>query len=192
MSFTTAQTVDDDGIKTSIATVAAITTYTTSALNGAMVSSNVAYSRFNSKLSVASYPIVTSAANGGSYVAGSTIVFTGTYSGSAVTRTATVVATGGGEVLFADGPMDSVTSITIGAQVNTSGSFKFGFSGLVPVTDSLGRLKPWRVMAATAGNVKLGFSDGSADTIAFPATVLMDAIATRVYSDTAVTVFVFE
>jgi hypothetical protein len=192
MSFTTAQTIDADGIKTSIATVAAITTYSGAALNGAMVVSNVAYPRFNSKLGIASYPTVTSAAQASGYTAGSTVVFTGTLNGVAATSTATLAQANGNETQFGDSPLDSVTSITIGAQPGTAGSFTFGFNGLVPAKDALGRFKEWRVMAATAGNVRLGFSDGSNDTIAFPATVLMDAVVTRVYSDTAVTIYVFE
>ncbi len=192
MTFTTAQTLDADGIKTSIATVAAITTYTTSALNGAMVTANVAYPRFNSKLDIASIPTATSSSSVGAYVAASTIVFTGTYSGVAVTRTATVGSANGNELLYADGPMDSVSSITIGAQVSTAGAWTFGFHDLVPTLNSQGQVNRWTFSSATTGNVTAGFSNGTSDVIAAVAGYVYPVALTRLYSATAVTVTIYE
>jgi len=192
MSFTTSQTADADGIKTSIATSTSAANYSGAALNGAMVTSNVAYPRFNSKLDVASYPTVTASNTVGAFVAASAVVFTGTYSGEAVTRTATLTSANGNETQFADGPMDSVTSIAVAAQADTDGTFTFGFSGLVPTKNNVGQLKRWNFMAATSGNVVVGFSDGTSDTIAAVAGIVYPVAITRLYTTTAVTVTVFE
>jgi hypothetical protein len=199
MTFTTAQTADADGIKTSVATATTAQNYSGAALNGALVTSNVAYPRFASKLGIASYPTVTSSSVVGAYTAASTIVFTGTYNGVAVTRTATLTQANGNETQFADGPMDSVTSIAVAAQADTDGAFTFGFSGLCPAGDgagtaagTVGRIRQWWVSAASTGNVHVGYSDGSDDTVPLIAGQMLEAYPVRIYADTAVTVTVYE
>jgi hypothetical protein len=148
----TASTVlDADAIKTTIATVAAITTYTGVQLNGADVAAvtYIATPTPSGYTNVAQYPIAVAASNAGSYVNGSTIQFVGTYCGAAVTRTATVVGTDGNATFVADGPVDTVTSIIVAAQTNTSGAWTFGFNDVRCVRRG-GEDEPWRELRSTS------------------------------------------
>lgn len=199
MTFTTSDFADADAIKTTVSTSTSAASYSGAGLNGAMANPGPAAPEFASKTGYASYPSVTSSSTVGAFTAGSDIVFTGTYNGVAVTRTATLTAANGNETQVADGPMDTVTQIDVEAQADTDGSFTFGFTDLAPsgdgsgaATGSAGRIKQWWVVAATAGNVHVGYSDGTSDTIPMQAGALIEAYPTRIYADTAVTVTVYE
>jgi hypothetical protein len=167
MSFSTL--LDANGIKTSIATVAAITTYTTTALNGAYVTANVATPAPNGHTDVDQYPVATASSSAGSYVNASTIRFVGTYNGEAVTRTATVVGTDGNAEFIADGPMRTVTSIIVAAQANTSGAWEFGFTDLA-MPYVAGNKTPFSFLRATgAGNIRVKHVGGYLETLAMAA-----------------------
>lgn len=125
------QYLDTDGIKTSIATVAAAISYATAALNGAFVSGGVARPAPNSHEGLAMIPSATASSSSGSYVNGSRVRFVGKWgSNPNCVRTATVVGTDGGATFLADGPLETVLEILVDAQVNTAGAWTFGFSGI--------------------------------------------------------------
>jgi hypothetical protein len=164
VTFTAANIPQLNGIKTSIATAASVATYTGAALNGASATPLP-----DSKTGFAQWPAATASSSAGSYVDGSTIVFTGTYHGAAVTRTATVVGTGGNATFIADGPVDgAITSIVVAAQTNTSGAWTFGFVDLeCPVTsigDGKFKRRPWtKARGSTAANIGFYRKSGAAD-----------------------------
>ena len=164
VTFTAANIPQLNGIKTTIATAASVATYTGAALNGASTTPLP-----DSKTGFAQWPAATATSSAGSYVDASTVVFTGTYHGVAVTRTATVVGTGGNATFIADGPVDgAITSIVVGAQVNTSGAWTFGFVDLECPVRSIGddkfRRLPWqRVRGSTAANIGFVRNSGVAD-----------------------------
>lgn len=193
-SFTiaAASLADADGIKTSVATSTDAVEYTGADLDGALVVGEVAYPTLGSKSGFASYPSVTSSSQSGAYEPGSKVVFTGTYRGEEATSTATLTEGDGDETQLGDKPLDTVTAISVEAQADTDGAFTFGFSDLVVGYDSTGRRKSWSVMANTAGNVHLGYSDGSDDTISATAGIPIPISPVRVYADTAVAVTIFE
>lgn len=205
MTFAAADLKDDDGIKTTIATAATAQSYSGAALNGTTVAANVAYPRpaatdwddATGRQGVVSWPSATASSNAGSYVDASTVTFTGTYNGEAVTRTATVSGTDGGATYVADGPMDTVTQIDVEPQVNTGGAWTFGWSGLGPEkrqTDGAGTgsYRLWTVLAREDGNLHTADFRGEDDT-----TPLLDGNAhfahvTRIYADTAIQITIYE
>lgn len=165
-TFTTANIADLDAIKTSIATAATAQTYSGAALNGA---STTPYP--DSKTGFAQWPAATASSHAGSYVNGSTVVFTGTYLGETVTRTATVSGTGGGATFIADGPIDGpVTSVVVDAQADTGGAWTFGFVDLCCRRRN-NRNEPWREVrcGGVAGDVGFVRPNGAADVL--PCTV---------------------
>ena len=148
------------GIKTSIATATTAATYTTSALNGSLVTSNIATAKPSTFAGLAQYPTVTATNSVGSYTLNSTVVFVGTYGGTAYRRTATITSTAGNGTFAADGPLDAVTSIEVAAQANTSGAFTFGFGNVAPRAIN-GKVQPIkRIRAVAAGTIIV--MDGSA------------------------------
>lgn len=165
ISLTRSSVLAATAIKTSIATAVTPQTYSGAALNGASVTANIATPAPSSQVRVAQFPIAVAATNGGSYIAGSLITFTGTYGGVAVVRTATVVGTGGNATFVADGPLDTCSSITVAAQTNVSGAWTFGWDDIAcPGPDSM--VTPFRWITATStGNVKITCGDGNIDTV---------------------------
>jgi hypothetical protein len=191
ITLATTDLVDADGIKTSIATAATAQSYTTAALNGALVFSNTGEPRFAGFLELASYPTVTASANGGSYVVGSAIEFVGTYAGQPVTRTALLTTANGGETVFANGPIDTVTTIRVAAQVNTGGAFTFGFSGVCPRKKADGHLRKWGLVGGGSGNLVVGYPLGG-DTLVTTAGQQHPVAVSRIYATTAVPVTIYE
>lgn len=190
ITITTANILDAAAIKTSIATVAAITTYTGAALNGADANPGPAYPTPDGHTDVPQYPLAVAAANAGSYVNGSTIVFTGLYGGKSTQRTATVVGTDGSATFIADGPLDSVISITIGAQVNTGGSWTFGFTDIGAWCE-YAELNPCRAVRANDAGVIASVDDaGHTDLTPFTAGQFMAIAPSRIVASTT-TVLVF-
>lgn len=138
-------------IKTSIATVAGVATYSGAGLNGSIGAGTMYAPRIIS---------ASLAAHAASYTAGSVITVTGTDPSDAVqTDTMTIVGTDGSESLFTTKFFKTVTSIAIAAQADTAGAFTFG------VQDSFVPGQPIQLRVAVGGSVKLGYGDGSSDTI---------------------------
>jgi hypothetical protein len=166
---------DIDAIKTSIATVAAPVTYSP-AYNGVIGTIN--------SMIPARTLTVTSAANPGSYVAGSTITITGTdAAGRVLVEVFTHVGTGGGETLVGTKGFETVTSILVAAQADTSGAWSFG------VRDVLCDVKPYMIRANGAGDLKVSFDDGSTDTIpAMAAKEYITFAPTKVFGDSGTTI----
>jgi hypothetical protein len=164
VTFTVANIADLDAIKTTIATAASSQAYTGAALNGASTTPLP-----DSKTGYAQWPCATASSSAGSYVNGSTIIFTATYKGVAVTRTATVSGTDGGAKFVADGPVDgAVTNVVVGAQTNTSGAWTFGFCDLECVRrGASAQQEPWRnERGGSAGNI--GYYDNGGTTQILP------------------------
>jgi phage tail sheath gpL-like len=118
--ITLGPTQDNDGVKVAIATSSSSASYSGADINGALASGGVA------TIDPPRFATATLSASVGSYVAGSTITFTGTFDGSPVTDVLTITGADGGEVLVGDQYFDTITQIDIEAQVNTSGEFLFG------------------------------------------------------------------
>jgi hypothetical protein len=184
---TSADLVDDDAVKTSIASVAANTTYTAADFNGAMLNGNAGLFKVGGKRTAPRVLSVTTGASGGSYNL-ATIVVTGKNElGEVITDSVTLTQTGGNETLFFAKGFVEITSIYIPAMVNTSGSFKFGVrdAGWSPK-------KPARqVRGGAAGAVLVGFGDGSGATDALPCAAgeHHDVMITRLYGSATTTAY---
>lgn len=163
-SFTNvSQYLSANGIKTSIATVAAAVTYSGAALNGGLVTAGTATPAPNSHTGLAMVPSATASSSAGSYVAGSRIRFIGKWgTNPRAERVATVVGTDGNATFLADGPLETVVEIQVEAQANTSGAWTFGFNGI--------GVKPGHRIVAVrgqgAGNLVLDYGPGyTTDTV---------------------------
>ena len=183
ITVTIAALLDADGIKTTIATVASDVTYTGADLNGAYANPGPAIPAPGGHDDVPQYPLAVASSNAGSYTAGSEITFVGTYGGATVTRTATVVGTDGGATFIADGPLDTVVSITVEAQANTGGAWTFGFTDVGAWSEG-GFLNPPRaLMAGDAGNICTQDSHGHEDETPFAAGQFLPLGAHRIVQD---------
>jgi hypothetical protein len=157
--------LDADAIKTTIATVAAGVIYAGAALNGATASAGTATPAPSGLTGVAQYPIAVASSNAGSYVNGSTIQFSGTFSGETVTRTATVSGTGGGATFVANGPLDTCNGITVAAQADTSGAWTFGWNDIACKVVN-GQTQPFRVLRPlSTGNCVITCGSGHDATV---------------------------
>jgi hypothetical protein len=189
-----ANLLDVDGFKTSIATAATAQSYSGGALNGASASAGPAHG-------FAFIPSATLASNAGSYVPGSAVTFVGTYLGVATTRTGLIVGADGNETVLGDGPLDGpLTSIGVAAQVNTGGSFQFGWTDMLPAGrggptpgfSAPKQIAPWLGLTpSTSGAVHVGYAGSRDDTIAGIAGTHIEAAIQRIYANTAVAVTIF-
>lgn len=177
---------DDNGIKTSIATVAAITTYLAPFNGVSTVGKAIAT---GSHSSFVSWPTVTASSAAASYVAASTIVFTGTYGGQIVSRTAALTTANGNETVLADGPLDhgSITKIVVAAQVDTAGAFLFGWTGIGPKKGYA-----WTLVAREAGSIVVSHPDGGDDTILLPIHGQHLAHVSRIFAAVTIDVTAYE
>ncbi len=121
-TYASADLLDADGIKTSIATVAAPVTYVVANLNGAAISTGV--------LDLPRSVSVTTTSSVGAYAIASPIVVTGKRGGDVVTESLTLTQTGGNETIYGTQAFDSIASIAIPAMVNTAGTFTFGVADI--------------------------------------------------------------
>jgi len=110
-------TADPNAIKQSYATVAAPEEYTTTELDGA-----VGATTFDPPRCVS----ITLSAAAGAYTNGSTVTFTGTLDGAAVTDVLTITGTDGGITVLGDQYFDTITQIDVQAQHDTSGHIEYG------------------------------------------------------------------
>ncbi len=189
MTFDAADLGDTDAIKTSVATQATPQTYGPEDLNGAAQSPE-AFAGFEQ---VGGIPSVTTGANVGSYVVGSTVTFVGTWDGQEVRRVATLTDADGGETLLADGPLDGApTSLEVEAQANGSGSLIFGWGGVAPLMVPKGRQRLWWLRCGdTSGDIAVRYPLGE-DVIEAVAGQEYPAAIAALLAETAVTVVVFE
>lgn len=112
------------GIKTSVATATTAQVYSGGALNGA----NVAVLAFPQGITA------TTSASASTYVTGlvNAIVVTGLSSaGAVITDNIVLTAAGGGETVSTVRGFYQVTSISVPAQLTTSGAFTFGIGDLI-------------------------------------------------------------
>lgn len=166
-SRTFAAIADTDAIKTSIASAASIQTYITAALNGVY--------------GVAVFPLphlvtVTNTSSVGSYVAAAITISGEDADGNTITDTLTLTTANGNETITSVRAFAKVTSIVVPAQVNTSGAFQFGVGDIVLPY-------PVRVIRAGSANaLKVGYDDGSTDTVTLLAGERHTALVKRIYS----------
>lgn len=150
---------DPNAIKTSIATVAAETTYTGADLNGVMANPGPAYTKMHQLT-------VTTAVNAGSYnLAQISITGTDQYGNTRVVY-ATLTDTDGGETLsFKDSDGNDVgcmtaVSILIPAMVNTGGAFEFGVADVIFDDPAI------NIRGGSANDIAVEYEDGVGDTLA--------------------------
>ena len=149
------------GIKTSFPTSASPQTFTT--FNGSLSSSGAVSLPFGQRVTI------TSTSSSGSYTTNA-ITVTGTYNSVAQTDTVTPLTANGNESLKTTKPFDTVTSVALPAQVNTSGAWTIGVDDLVPV-------QPFRrFYVGAAGNVVVKFQDSTTDTVSIAGAPWMEDI----------------
>jgi len=188
-SSTAAGLTDTDGIKTVEQAPIALTTYSGAQLNGAVQVAGFEFPR---------YPSVTTTANAATYNTTDPIVVTGTRSGIVCTVDLLPLADGGGETIVGTAPLETVTSITVPAQLQAAGGLAFGVSGLGPFARVLGGAivgnQPYRrAKAGSAGTLVLGFDDGTTDTTTCIAGAVEDVLFTSIGATstaTPITVYV--
>ncbi len=133
-TYASADLLDADGIKTSIATVAAPVTYVVADLNGAAISTGV--------LDLPRSVSVTTSSSVGAYAIALPIVVTGKRGGAEVTESLTLTQTGGNETIYGTQAFDSIASIAIPAMVSTAGAFTFGVADIcAPAGDTFSGVK---------------------------------------------------
>lgn len=149
---------DTDALKTSVATDnVAAHTYSGAALNGAAANPGPAV------LSPPRFFSVSTTADVATYNTTDPIIVTGTYDGQTVTEELTLTQAGGNEYLVGDQPFDTIVSVYVPVQLTANGAFTFGLDGLAAGKVN-GQQQFFRaVRANAAGNVKLGYRDGSTD-----------------------------
>jgi hypothetical protein len=160
--------LDVDALVLSLATATSVGTFTGAALNGVVPTTGLTLAGHSG---IAQYPSITCSNSAGSYVANSTCVFTGTYGGEAVTRTATITSTAGNGTYIANGPIDvgSCTRIVLAAQADTSGAVSCGLTDLACPKIN-GQLHPFiGVRAAAGGNVAVVYSGAWEDVLVLAA-----------------------
>lgn len=139
-----------NSIKTSIATVAGPASYSGAGLNGAIGAAAMELPRTVS---------VTTSAHAASYVAGSTITFTGTdKDGNVLIEALALVATGGGETIVGVKGFMQITQIDVQAQADTLGTFTFGTQDIVVPGSRY-------VIIGTTGDLHVTYANGSQSTI---------------------------
>lgn len=177
-TYASADLLDADGIKTSIATVAAPVTYVVANFNGAAISAGV--------LDLPRSVSVSTTANVGSYTIAAPIVVTGKRGGVDVTENLTLTATGGNETIYGTQAFDSIASIAIPAMSNTSGAFTFGVADIcAPAGDTFSGVK---CDTAVTLYVKYGEAPTSkTDSMAVAAKTLEPIAPSRVLTTTSKT-----
>jgi hypothetical protein len=195
ISFLAAELTDVDGYVDGLTTSTSAAALTVADFNGVLAPG--AGPGLPPKTGIAFWPSVTTAAAVGAYALAD-IVFTGTYNGATVARTATLTDADGGETIIADGPLETLTAIDIDAMADTDGEFDFGFSGVSPVLDALGTEKTWQIVAHTdaaaadTGAVVVGYANGETDTVEMAKGEQLLAKPTRVFATTTVPITIYE
>jgi len=175
-----ANLADVDAFKSAAATPTSAVTYSAADLDGVLANPGPST---DAKMLVPRYPSVTSTANAATYNTTDAIQFHGTYGGESVTRSATLTDANGDETIIADGPLDTLTSIDVPAQLLAGGTLAFGFSGI-------GRRRRNGVdqrlvfYPAADGTVKVGYPDGITDSMPVQAYLVAPASPYRIYADT--------
>jgi hypothetical protein len=104
---------------------------------------------------------VTTTAMAAAYAIVSPIVITGTDAADRpLVESLSLTQTGGGETIVGLQGFKTVTSIAVPAQALATGAFTFGVRDVVCATP------PVAIRVGTAGSIKLGYADGTVDTIA--------------------------
>lgn len=153
VSYTAAELDDADGIKTSIATVAAPVSYSAANFNGAAVANSGADWAKRCARSIT----ISRSSSVGSYST-NPITITGKRGGVTVTETLTPANANGNDVLRGTQLFDEPPTIDIPAQVNTSGAFQIGVADVgAPDGDSFVGVK---LDAGSAGSINVVYRDG--------------------------------
>jgi hypothetical protein len=175
---------DVDGIKVSIATVAAAVQYAAADFDGAaVVNSGAGWAKFPRTVTI------TRAANGGSYTT-TDITITGKRNGKTITETLTPADADGGDVLRGSQAWDAPPTIDIPAQVNTSGAFEIGVGDIC--SPSVSERFTMVVFRGVAGQMNLQFGEdptaAQTDSFPLPADAYEVIAFSRVLTDPLLTV----
>lgn len=170
-----------NAIKTSIATAITAQSYSTVGLNGAIGQSQFALPQTVS---------VTTSSHSGSYIITSPIVVTGLDPyGNTITENLTLTQVNGNETIQGVKSFAQVTKIDVPPMTDTSGAFTFGVGDVLLPSGTFFR----KLRSNSAGDIKVGFQDGTTDTIHLLAGETVNVLANRIYSTgtsaTALTAF---
>jgi hypothetical protein len=187
ITFVAATLVDLDAVKTSVATAATPITYSGAGFNGALGAGPIT-------LDPPRYISVTNTSAVGTYKYGASypIVITGTRCGVAVTESLLLTTANGNETIVGDQPFDTLVSIAIPAQNDTSGAWTFGVHGLAcrATGGESPQIHPYRRIKAnvSGGNAKIGFGGSYTDILPLVVGSVEEVLVSRVYgtSDTTV------
>lgn len=195
MSFAAADLADADGFVTTLTTSTSPVTLDGTDLNGVLVDDdNIGQPP---KTGIAFWPTATASNTVGAFTTNA-ITFTGTYAGETVTRSAAYTSANGNQTVIADGPLETLVSISIPAMADTDGSHTFGFSGIGPRKDKLSNYKAWKVVSnadtanADTAAVHVAYSDGSTDTVELAKGAELLASPVRIYADSTAPVTIYE
>lgn len=151
VTFSSGVLLDADGIKTSFATAATPTTVTVASFNGAEISATTgAFTKLPRTVTIGRSNSV------GSYTT-TPIVITGKRGGAEVTESLTPANANGNDTLAGTQIFDSISSIAIPAQVDTSGAFVIGVRDIcAPAGDTF-----TGVEVAAAGTLYVAYGSGT-------------------------------
>jgi len=195
LSFAAGGLADVDAYVDGVATDTSPAVLSGEDLDGTLVTDDIGQPP---KAGIAFWPSVTSSSAAGAFTALSEIVFTGTYNGATVARTAVLTDGDGNETIIADGPLETLVSIAIEAQADTDGTFDFGFSGVGPKLDAVGSPKRWELVsnaaaaAADTATAHVIYQDGTEDTVLLAKGAALKAAPVRVFADTAPAITIYE
>lgn len=162
--------LDDDGIKTSVATNVAAQDYSGAAINGALAVANVATNRLPQVVTIVT------GASGATYNVGASfpITFTGTgQDGNALTENLLLTQAGGGETVTGLKGFRTISRIQVPAQLGGGGTFKFGVSDVL--LDPPAR----QLRHGAAGTINVKDQDGNADPLVGVESERQDVAVTR-------------
>lgn len=195
---TAAALADTDAFKAATPTATTAAVYATTDLDGALANPGPVE---EAAMLVPRYPSVTSSTSAATYNTTDPIIFTGTRGGQVATVSLTLTQAGGNETVIAaatDEPLDTLTSISVPAQLQEGGTIAFGFSGIgcrrtaVGSGASVERRMAFKALAD--GYVECGYSDGITDVLPVKDGVLESVTPKRIYgpSNTTVGVTVYD
>jgi hypothetical protein len=128
------------------------------------------------------YVSVTTSASGATYNTTDGIVFAGKRGGVDVSETLMLTDAAGNETIVGNQAFDQITSITVPAQLGGGGAFTFGVSGIAARLDEAGDAIPYRaIRAGAAGNARIGYQVGAADTLPMGAGETAMVLVERLY-----------
>lgn len=176
VSFAAGAVQDDDGVKTSFATVAAPVTLVSTDFNGAVI-------RTGGKLNLPRSLTISRSSASNQYSV-NPIVVTGLYGGRVVTESFAQANDDGNDVIRGTQAFDTITSIAIPTNAGTGGAYKIGVQDICAPAG--GYFSKVAILAAGTLNVQYGEATGSpTDALVFAAEGSDTIAPTRILTSTA-------